>query len=882
MRWLWLTAFFTTFYWLHVVPVYTRSPANWLWLVIPAIVAAAMGLRKAEVEAPDARWLLLLVPLGLSLWAVPFPYNVPAILILLALLLISGARVSPGLAWTGLPLGLVGAVLAFQAAAFPLIYILSSRVHEVPALTPLFYGIVRLFHPRAGLSEQAIVINYVYDVFEFPTRLEALGFIPAALFAAAGALILALLRRPLKVLLGFLALLAGYSALRYVLLIFLTVRLKTASIFWLPLPLALSYVPLVLMLFAIPAFGGPAAQVRFRIPWPGARQMVPALLLAAAGVAFILGTFAFHDPGAPKQGRLLIDELHSDWEWTTEAYDTQWYGRRSGYNYYSLAEYLKKHFHVEVTSEPLLRDLLARADMVMLKTPTNPFSPEEIDALVEFVREGGGLWLLGDHTNVFGTSTYLNQLVRHFGLRLRYDSTYDLRTMGLSLFERPAVFAHPTAALMPPYLFATSCSMEAPYFSENMVLGYGLKAMYLDYASTSFFPDKESRDYSFGIFLQQGGVKFGKGRVVLFTDSTCFSNFFMFIPGKPELALATVEWLNRTNRYGWMNKVLFLLGAVSLAAAAYVMKGWGHAAHLILILAGGFLGFAVAVAVYDSHIRRSYPLPEPHTEFTSVAFDGEHSGFNLPTLGLTKFPETSLHTFYVWTQRLGLFPSLEPTLEDAVSEGDVVVIARPLRMLEDDEASTLLEYVEGGGRLLVIIDPEGPELPASGILNMLGVSLVGRYEPPAGEEGGEPHEHTPAERGGHEHGDELDLAAEDAAELATERGGNQDAAQDSAEAARDRPNIVTSEGGRITPASRPGWLAGGEPMLFLTDGQVVLTQVRIGKGKVFVFSDFHLLTVETMGHTGIMPNARQRSISELEYWLLRELLDMSQPELYWE
>ena len=77
-------------------------------------------------------------------------------------------------------------------------------------------------------------------------------------------------------------------------------------------------------------------------------------------------------------------------------------------------------------------------------------------------------------------------------------------------------------------------------------------------------------------------------------------------------------------------------------------------------------------------------------------------------------------------------------------------------------------------------------------------------------------------------------------------------------------------------------LAGGDPMLFLSDGRAVLTRVAMGEGKVFIFSDFYLFTTENMGHTGIRPDARQRSISELEYYMLRELLDMPQPETYWE
>ena len=832
MRWLWLTAFFTTFFWLHAVPVYTRGAYSYMWFLIPALLAAALGLRRSTVGPVDARWLILLVPLALSIWAIPFPYSIIAVMLSLAALLLACAPVAHNLAWVGLPVLMLGAILAFQAAVFPLVFILSSRVHEVPLLTPVLYGIVKIFHPGAALSENTIIINYVYDVFEFPTRLEALGFIPASLFAAAGVVLLTALRRPLKSVLGFLALLAGYSVLRYVLLVFLTVRLKTASVFWLSDPLILSYAPLAAALIAMPWFGASPSAHRPSLAWPGARRWLAAFALVALGVCGIIGAFAYHDAGVPKEGRLLIDELHSNWEWTTEEYDTEWYGRRSGYNYYSLAEYLKLHYRVEVASEPLLSDLLSKYDIVMLKTPTMPFSPEEIDALVEFVRDGGGLWLLGDHTNVFGTSTYFNQLIGHFGLRLRYDSTYDLRSMGLSLFERPRIFPHPTVAFMPPFLFATSCTMESPYFSENMIVGYGLKAMGLDYSQTSFFPKKDSRNYAFGAFVQQGGVKFGRGRVAIFTDSTCFSNFFMFIPGKPELALGTLEWLNRTNRRAWAARALPALGLLGLVAAGLIARRWNREQQLLLGLAAGLAGLALAIGAYDSHVRASYPLPEPHTAFTRVAFDGEHSGFNLPMRGLTVFPETSLHTFFVWTQRLGLFPSLEPDLEGALAKGDLVVLARPLSRLSTREEAALLEYVRRGGRLLILVDVDQAGEPTARLLDLFDIGLDELPPPPPDEE--------------------------------------------------ERPYVMTHEGKRIVPMARAAGLTGGSPLLLLSDGRTVLSEVRLGEGRVFVFSDFYMFTTEVMGHTGITPNARQRSISELEYWMLREMLDIPQPAPYWE
>jgi hypothetical protein len=64
-----------------------------------------------------------------------------------------------------------------------------------------------------------------------------------------------------------------------------------------------------------------------------------AACLAAATLA--LTCYAgLADPGLKSQGRILVDEYHSDWEWTEQEFDTKWYGIKSGYNYYNLFEYL--------------------------------------------------------------------------------------------------------------------------------------------------------------------------------------------------------------------------------------------------------------------------------------------------------------------------------------------------------------------------------------------------------------------------------------------------------------------------------------------------------------------------------------------------------------
>jgi hypothetical protein len=308
----------------------------------------------------------------------------------------------------------------------------------------------------------------------------------------------------------------------------------------------------------------------------------------------------------------------------------------------------------------------------------------------------------------------------------------------------------------------------------------------------------------------------------------------MFMTGKPELALGTVEWLNRANRIAWVKVVLLILGLACLAGLIGFVRRWDRARTLATVLPGTMLGVALAVLVYDGLVRRSYVLPEPHTDYVHVAFESEHSGIELPTVRLITNPEMSLHTFYVWTQRLGFFPSIESSLEEALEKGDLVVIANPVVPFEPDELAGLAEYVRSGGKLLVLMD----SLNDSGAQPQILESL-------AACEAGEP--------------------------------GWIEAAPDSV-----RPYIVSLKGERITPSARPAALKCGTARLNLSDGGTVLAESTLGEGRVFIFSDFLLFADRNMGHTGEPLDRGKHGIFELEYWMLRELLDIEQPPPFWE
>jgi hypothetical protein len=541
----------------------------------------------------------------------------------------------------------------------------------------------------------------------------------------------------------------------------------------------------------------------------------------------LVGLLLSPDPGRKKAGRVLLDEYNSNWEWSTQAMDTEWYGQKSGYNYYSLGQWLEYYYQVETNFQPRTPQLLADYDVLIIKTPTAPFAPEEIEAIDAWVRKGGGLFLIGDHTNVFGTSSYLNPLAQRFGLRFRYDSTYDLKTLRVTLFERPQILAHPSVVHMPPFLFATSCTLEAPLLAGNVMVGYGLRALPVDYGNRVFFPDKEKiNDYPFGLFLQSAAVSHGRGRVVAFTDSTVFSNFTMFIAGKSEYFLGVMNWLNRSERWPWGTAFLAALALVAAAGAIYLGTGLEYRRACAVALGALFLAAAVGPWASLKLAEASYRLPQPHTEYTHIAFESEHSRMLLPTAPTASPPDASYQTFYVWTQRLGYVPSFSPTLEEALAQATVLVLVDPYRPLAPSEFRDVERFVAQGGRILAIAEPRGQGEAftyANQILSAFGLGI---------------------------------------------------------EARRPTTGVVYNASGEAQrPLQVSGVVTGGEPILTLEGQAPIASLARHGDGIVIATAFAQPFNDQQMGTTSVVPTAQQRFLFEIEFWLLRGLVEGQFPPL---
>jgi hypothetical protein len=706
-------------------------------------------------------------------------------------------------------------------------------------------------------SQNTLYVRMMRQLHEFPTTWVKTGILPFLNLMVGGGLCYLLLTRSQelakRVISLFYFIVAGfaYILVRYIFMILIFIYLmyfvgygedvSMVYIFWHPIAISISFLIFPILISKVLPLRPEVVDIREKFSLPILRRYIRATVFVCFGVFLILASIGFHDPGREKQGRLLMDEKHSNWEISTKKYDTNWYGQLSGYNYYCMAEYLNHYYHLDRNFDVITPELLDKYDVLILKIPTSPFSGSEVDAIIQFVKNGGGLYLLGEHTNVFGSSAFLNPIAENFKFSFRYDVIFDIETKFVQLYIPPELMPHPIVQHMPPFLFETSCSIEPySYLIERVILENGLKSLDIDYHSSNFYPQvQDAANMKFGPFIQMVAVKSGKGRVAAFTDSTVFSNFSAFNPGKAELLLCSVDWLNRANNLRWLNILFFIMGLVSFAVAGlilrrrkkrfeqldeedYEIKRPLNLGLLSINVAISVCIIAISVLLFTFSTEKLYPMPEPHTQPVRIYFEKEHSEYQFPLTGHVEENTKAYEIFYQWVLRLGYYPSIGRDFTDSMKQGDMVVVINPQGKFTIEELGSAKEYVSQGGKLLLMDTPHNQDSSANSLLQVFGLEI-----------------------------DKLN---------------------------QTRPYIIQDSSGMNSwnlgydVDANP--ISGGNPILVSQDGQPVLSTVKIGKGTVTVLTFSDRFVDARMGVVErVVPKEDLRRIFELQFDIFRGIIN---------
>ncbi len=674
------------------------------------------------------------------------------------ILLAAGARVFSGLTappemWPGAALaaggaavlvsvssrdGLKAAAAAFVASASvfgaalvstPVLRVFAWRLHDF-LLPDMLHGLISQVVPGSGRSGDVLSLWTGRELNTVRLTWEGLGLYEVwyllvglsvfEAFAGKGKTV----REAESSLARAVLIIAAYAVLRYIVLTALAIELDMADLMWRPMASVVSWLPLacVLRLGEMPR----------AIPRSGAGYLAAAFML---GLGFAAG-IGLEDPGCLKPGRVMIDEGHADWEWAGEPFDTTAYGIRAEYNYYCLREYLGHFYRVGLSQERVSRALLDTVDVLIIKTPTTRFAENEIDAIENFVAAGGGLLLIGDHTNLFGMTTHLNAIAGRFGMRFRSDDTFDIATTGFSCFRRPHTDSHPAARWVRKFGFLTSCSIDGGPRTRPVIVGCGLGSEAADYGHPNFFGNiRYDLCDRFGVFLQAASARFGEGRVMLFSDSTCFSNFCMFAPGRCELALGMVDYLNRRGER-WPFLIPLGVGLTGALTAFFFVRARrrgrvDEAARALraafpVCIAGAAVGLlAVSHLNFALHGSLDRAINASNKNASLVLFDTSHSDVSFFTYPEVPRPSGTpgFEALYISVQRIGGHPRTGDLRNLSFHAHSGLVIVNPSRAFSLKDISRVDRYLNEGGAVLILDSITNGTSTANEILSRYGISL---------------------------------------------------------------------------------------------------------------------------------------------------------------
>ncbi|MCC6124610.1 MAG: hypothetical protein IT426_06595 [Pirellulales bacterium] len=821
---------------------------SWLqWAVLVALGCLSLVRRG---DAPPSRTVAL-VALGLSIPALviaPWPDRAAFVLLAAGFFLAAAYRPSAPFFRACL---LAGCVLLVQAVVMEGYQAVTARSHELPSPLPqVLGGAARLLGIDAAASGSTIALFSMRETHQLGATWE-LFLDPASCCFFAAALVYFAWQssqRPagrrkgawLKSLAVLAAIAIGWLPMRSALLMALYLHqvlrtdydapLGAMAVFWNTWIHLLLLFPPAVLLWRFAPLGrktvrpadAPAAGVSSSMPinFPP-RKAVLSVLLLAVGAGVITFGFFWDPVGQRAGGRILVEEYVPEgtqvWERTDKPFDTEWYGHLSAYNYYCIFDYCSRFYDYARLAKPLDAQALEKCDVLVLKTPTRDYSPDEIAAVVDFVERGGGLLLIGEHTNVFGTGTRLNALARRFGFEFRYDCLFGVDKVYDDYFAIPLA-PHPLLQYMPDLDFATSCSIEPHGPGRAAIRGRGLKNLGPDYHVPNFYPQPNDRaDMRYGAFVQLWAARHGQGRVAAFTDSTIFSNFSAFEPGKSELMLGMIEWLNHRGGSDRAWLWLAVLGAVPAALGVWRARDWP--AGFWVLLAAASLGWAGGALAAQAAHRAAMPPPPQMRPMVQVVVDRTICDTPLPKGGFIAGKDDEFGIFERWILRLGCFTAREAGAE--ALKGDLLVFLHPHLPLADRfgrNASQLEEYLKNGGRILIVDSAKNEHSTADELLKTIKVDLAV--------------EHKNAKTG----------------------------------------TLRTAGKWPEVPVENACEVRGGEPFAWIGDAPVGAT-CRVGKGSITVVGFGSRFTDANAGVTGdAEPNADLRKIYDLQFSLFRWIL----------
>lgn len=289
------------------------------------------------------------------------------------------------------------------------------------------------------------------------------------------------------------------------------------------------------------------------------RRLSRGLLIVLLGLSLVGCGIFDEESYAPPEGDgpwILVDLYHTRLQNHEDYRLGKWdYNYQGVYGFYRAFEHLIDHGYKvrSIRDMPLSAERLKGFDILFInlvdsKRPN--FSQQEYAAIQQWVREGGGLFVIGDHTNVYRSSERINPLLAPMGMEMGYHTTVD---------EPPEYAVNGKAWLMlwdfDPHFVTRGVDMISPQTGGPILGEHGVawtsKQSYGDYwdeTDTGGFYgnwrfDGDESIEPRGPLAMVSAADYGDGRVVVVGDQNIFGDAWLYFADNFDLMMNSFQWL---------------------------------------------------------------------------------------------------------------------------------------------------------------------------------------------------------------------------------------------------------------------------------------------------------------------------------------------------
>ena len=420
------------------------------------------------------------------------------------------------------------------------------------------------------------------------------------------------------------------------------------------------------------------------------------------------------------------------------------YGRLSIGMYGMLPAFLESLGAVCEISPDLSEADVATADIVVLLYPNQPWTDGQLERLQRFVRRGGSLLVMGEHTVSEGSSggSRFNEVLAPTAMQVRFDTAQFEVGGWLNSYK---ALAHPATAGITDernaFGVVIGASVDARWPARPLLVGRWGWADPGDLKSERAMMGNGRYEAGkrLGDVILAAEQPIGAGRVVAFGDPSSLTNGITI--GAHAFTSRLFTYLaggTATPQEPWRGVAALVLAAALTAVLAWRPSGLRLAAAAAAMAAGlalsTFAGARMVKAVPDGTHQWTNNLAYLDTTHLSAA--SEESVRPDGTLGLEM---TLMRSGY-------LALHLREFTPERLQKAGLLVCIAPARAFTEAERRTVRRFVEDGGIFIVTVgyDAAGPSRE---LLADLGLHVGRRPEPGAprlAAEGGMP---TPPLRG---------------------------------------------------------------------------------------------------------------------------------------